>query len=1032
MKKLLLLITLFSLTYFTSAQTVTYNSSNEIFANPERGLQKYSKNLSSSGTYDLLNQTTLNNWRTGTDKVTVVYRYLMLTPYMNSTIDATYLANVQTDLNRVRAAGLKIIIRPAYTTDYITNVQPNKAQIIAHINQLAPVINANKDVIISVQGGFIGIYGEWYYTGGSTDSDTDGSPEFGDKGNISAAQWLNRKDVVDAMLSNFTNIPIQVRHATAKRQMYGNTQLTDATAYQNTAVARVGFYNDAFLNEDGDMGTYNISNCTNPVGTADFNYIVNTSQYLPMNGESNGLNPCNSGFRTSGANAINELNLLNFSTLNRDYHGDVWNGWISSGHYNEIVRNLGYRLQLNSTTVNVGTTIDFTMNISNVGYANVVSAKNVYLVFRSTTGTEYKKLLNVDPRFWKTTHSYSQSLPKDIPAGQYSLYLHIADPSLESRSEYSIRLANSDVAFETTTGYNNLNQTITITALVASCTTPTIWNGTSWSLGAPTLSVAAQIDGPYIATTATSFSTCDLTVNSTLTINNNAYVEVLNDIVVDPAGTLLVQSGGKLIPKSDTSTSTGIVSVRRTTPNLKMYDYTYWSSPVNCTINTALLPTNWWMNYSFTFETQNFYDIQTQLGTTITPGADGQDDDGNAWLLINPTSNFVSGKGYASMVHPSGIFPRTETVTFTGTLNTGIITYPMVLSANTATNEDDFNLVGNPYSASIFADNFINTNIDNISGTLNFWSHVGTLNSAYPGLAQLNFLPNDYAYYNLSGGTRASLFGGKTPSGYIASGQGFMVQAENAANLEFKPSFMAPGYLNDTPINFFRMSNNNDTNFFRMSNNVDNMRYWMSISTELGLYSQQLVNYNSNTTLNYEKGWDFKQPEGRLAVKFYSIQDTIKYKIQARGEFNIEDVVKVGYFSAVAETYTINLDSIEGIENVWVRDNGILHNLPYTFTTEAGEFNDRFEFVYQESSLGTNPVDRPNHGLVLVPNPATNKVEIRFEQLCKNPLMYNILGEKISIDYRIEKNRIIYEIDELSSGLYFIKVNDVTLKLIKK
>lgn len=46
--------------------------------------------------------------------------------------------------------------------------------------------------------------------------------------------------------------------------------------------------------------------------------------------------------------------------------------------------------------------------------------------------------------------------------------------------------------------------------------------------------------------------------------------------------------------------------------------------------------------------------------------------------------------------------------------------------------------------------------------------------------------------------------------------------------------------------------------------------------------------------------------------------------------------------------------------------------------------------------------------------------------------MYNILGEKISIDYRIEKNRIIYEIDELSSGLYFIKVNDVTLKLIKK
>jgi len=1016
MKNVILSLLTFFCIAIASSQTVSYNSSTDIFANPERGLQKYSKNISSNGNYNAISESTLTGWRTGTDKVTVVYRYLMLTPYMNSSIDAAYLANVQTDFNRIRNSGLKVIIRPTYTDEYITTVQPNKAMILNHIAQLAPVINANKDVIISVQGGFIGVYGEWYYTGGSTDSDTDGSPEFGDKSNISATQWLNRKDVVDAMLSNFTNIPIQVRYATAKRQMYGNTQLTDATAYQNTAVARVGFYNDAFLNEDGDMGTYNISNCTNPVGTADFNYIANASQYLPMNGESNGLNPCNSGFRTSGANAINELNLLNFSTLNRDYHGGVWNGWISSGHYNEVVRNLGYRLQLNSTTVNVGTTIDFTMNISNVGYANVVSAKNVYLVFRSTTGTEYKKLLSVDPRLWKTTHSYSQSLPKDIPAGQYSLYLHIADPNLESRNEYSIRLANSDVAFETTTGYNNLNQTITVTALVASCTTPTVWNGTSWSLGTPNLSVAAQIDGPYVATTATSFSSCNLLVNSTLIINNNAYVEVMNNIIVDSAGSLLVQSGGKLIPKSDTSTSTGIVTVKRTTPNLKKYDYTYWSSPVDATINTALISTNWWMTHSYTFETQNFYDIQTQIGNTITPGSDGQDDNGDAWQLMNPTSNFVKGKGYASMVHPSGTFPRTETVSFIGNLNTGIINYPMVMSANNTIDNDDFNLVGNPYSASIFADDFINTNISNISGTLFFWTHSGTLNVEYPGLAIFNFSPNDYAYYNLSGGTRAS-FGGSAPIGYIGSGQGFIVEAENTSDLVFTPSLMAPVYLNG------------DNTFFRTNN--DSKKAWISMKSNMGLYSQQLINYNSNTTLNYEKGWDFKQPEGRLAIKFYSIENDVNYKIQARGEFNIEDIVKVGYFSAVAETYTISLDSIEGIENVWIRDNGQVHTLPYTFTTEAGEFNDRFEFVYQESSLGTNPVGN-NHGLVLAPNPATNKVEIRFEQLDKKPVMYNVLGEKLSIDYRIEQNRVIYEIDELSNGLYFIKINDVTLRFIKK
>ena len=466
MKKILSLLSLlFSI--IVNCQTVNYNPDTSIFSNPERGLQKYSKNINSSGSYSFVNQTTLTGWRTGTDKVTVIYRYVMLTEFINnnSNISTTYLTNLQTDFDRIRNAGLKVIIRPAYTDQYVTLVQPNKQTILNHISQLSPIINRNKDIIISVQGGFIGVYGEWYYTGGSTNSNTDGSPEFGDTSNINVTQWLNRKDVVDAMLNNFGVIPIQLRYATAKRKMYGSTLITDATAYQNTPLARVGFYNDAFLNEDGDMGTYEVSNCVTPVGTTDYTLISNTSQYLPMNGESNGYNPCNGGLRTMGTNAVVELNQLNFSTLNRDYHPDVWGGWIASGHYNEIVRNLGYRIQLNSTNITVGNTIDFTMNLTNVGYGNIISKKNVYLVFRNTSGTEYKKLLNVDTRFWRTTHTFSQSLVKDMPDGQYSVFLHIADPNLESRPEYSIRLANSNVSFDVK-GYNNLNRIVNITTSI--------------------------------------------------------------------------------------------------------------------------------------------------------------------------------------------------------------------------------------------------------------------------------------------------------------------------------------------------------------------------------------------------------------------------------------------------------------------------------------------------------------------------------------------------------------------------------------
>ena len=207
--------------------TVNYTASTSIIANPERGLQKYSKNVSTNGSYDFINQISLTNDRLGDDKTTILYRYIILSAYNNTDIiDPTYKANLQTDFNSIRNAGVKVMPRIAYNIVSTANTQPLKARIIAHIEELAPVINANKDVILSIQAGSIGKYGEWYYT--------DGSAEFGDEDSISATQWGRRREVVDAMLNNFEDVPIQIRYGKAKREMYGDTFITDETAYQNT------------------------------------------------------------------------------------------------------------------------------------------------------------------------------------------------------------------------------------------------------------------------------------------------------------------------------------------------------------------------------------------------------------------------------------------------------------------------------------------------------------------------------------------------------------------------------------------------------------------------------------------------------------------------------------------------------------------------------------------------------------------------------------------------------------------------------
>lgn len=438
-----------------SANTFTYTESDSIYANPERGLQKYSITNSTyyiTPGYSNIDVATIRGWREGADKVSVIYRYFLLGDYMAGDISATYLANIQLDFDRIREAGLKCLVRFSYTNRQGTVAQqPTKAQILKHIEQLAPVLHQNRDVIVAHQAGFIGTWGEWYYTN---------SAEFGTDGSISALQWANRKEVVDAMLTATpVEIPIQVRYPQIKQLMYGSAPLNDLTAYTDTPSARVGFYNDAFLNIWGDMGTYRISGQnTNPVGSADFNFIANETKYLPNSGETNGLNAP----RTNGENAMIEMNLVNWSIINRDYHSSVINGWISSGHFPQMLRKLGYRFVLRSSRFTQdGPVIRASIQLENVGFARAFVHRNVFLVFRNvTTGMEERVQVQTDVRTWEGQVALDANLDvASLAVGSYDVFLHVPDRRLPQRSEYAIRFANTNV-WNSTTGMNRLGHLV--------------------------------------------------------------------------------------------------------------------------------------------------------------------------------------------------------------------------------------------------------------------------------------------------------------------------------------------------------------------------------------------------------------------------------------------------------------------------------------------------------------------------------------------------------------------------------------------
>src|SRR5690606_5477069 len=136
-----------------------------------------------------------------------------------------------------------------------------------------------------------------------------------------------------------------------------------------------------------------------------------------------------------------------------------------------------------------------------------------------------------------------------------------------------------------------------------------------------------------------------------------------------------------------------------------------------------------------------------------------------------------------------------------GAPNNGVVNILLAASADPISTTDDFNLIGNPYPSAISADDFIGAN-GNISGTLYFWTHRTGISSSNPGPDSNNFITNDYAMYNLSGGTSSGT-GSPVPNGFIASGEGFFVEADAYTSVLFN--------------NSMRNKTHDNTQFYRLS-----------------------------------------------------------------------------------------------------------------------------------------------------------------------------------------------------------------------
>ena len=431
-----------------------------------------------------------------------------------------------------------------------------------------------------------------------------------------------------------------------------------------------------------------------------------------------------------------------------------------------------------------------------------------------------------------------------------------------------------------------------------------------------------------------------------LNIQPNNTLTITDGISVEATGTFNLENAASLIQVNNVA-NTGNISMKRNV-NVRKLDYVYWSSPVADFALNKISTTNYRFKWLPTIATNT-----------------------NGWgNWANANENMVNGKGY--IVRGPNSYtttPQNYTQNFIGVPNNGIINMPISrgtydgvnyvtgVSGTLATrNDDNWNLIGNPYPSAISANAFLATNT-NIAGFIKFWTH-GNLPSSltsdpfYSDFVQ-NYTVSDYVTYNATGANPP------VGNGNIAAGQGFFVLMNHSSsstneNVVFNNTMRRNDYRNDL---FFR--NGNVTN----SNNEEKHRIWLNLISPTSKSSSSLIGYLTDATDELDRMFDAPALDIKTNFELYSFSNNDKLTIQGKAlPFSNDHKVLLGISISEAGTHTIGISKVDGLfeyenQNIYLEDLtlGTIHNLrtsPYSFTATTGRFEDRFILKFNNVTLG--------------------------------------------------------------------------------
>ncbi|MEG1622380.1 MAG: DUF4832 domain-containing protein [Alistipes sp.] len=431
-----------------SLTKVTYTALTTAIPNPERGFYyPYDYHFEGGVIPNALNKQAITVNR-GQNRTLFLTEYF-LRDFIDKPLSEACLTLIKTNMQALRDGGGKCVLRFAYCDSDAQSAKPwdaEEAIVMQHIAQLKPIFEEYVDVIYVLQAGFVGVWGEWYYT-----------DHFGFDPK-SVEDYKPRRHVVEALLNALpTSRMVAIRTPQAKLMCFeltGADSITQQTAYQGSQLSRLAGHNDCFLASGNDVGTFN-----NKVERA---LWMADSRYASMGGETCGV----SSF-CSCSNSLIDMAKYHWSYLNIGYHQEVIKGWKDNNCFDEIECRLGYRLVLTKASftkdVKAGEPFKAIIDLTNTGFAAPVNPRGAELIFVADkdASEHYTIPLKDDPRYWFASVQHTIATTFSAPAlkaGQrYTLYLNLPDPEkkLHDNPLFSIALANNDT-WDATRGYNKL------------------------------------------------------------------------------------------------------------------------------------------------------------------------------------------------------------------------------------------------------------------------------------------------------------------------------------------------------------------------------------------------------------------------------------------------------------------------------------------------------------------------------------------------------------------------------------------------